>query len=75
MATVDGVTRRHPSVGISFTLDVACRCVACGADRELPDSGRQILKGESSIVAEAENPCGHCGERRVKVSWAVGLEG
>lgn len=63
------------SADFSVKVDVNCRCVACGAERELPDDGRLLLKGESSIVAEVEDACEHCGERRVKVSWAVGLEG
>ncbi len=60
--------------GIELSFNLSSRCVRCKAERKA--EGKRILssKGDSgtTFVIESPTPCEHCGERRIKVSFAIG---
>ena len=74
MATLSTVPRRRkPSTGIELSFGLSCCCVGCGAERPFPEEGRKIMSGGHQIVAEVGEPCEYCQDRRVKVSFGIGV--
>lgn len=58
------------SSGIEGTFGLDARCVHCQAERE--PEGRKLMSLDGTYIVEAPNACS-CGERRVKVSFSLGI--